>query len=61
VLTKADAVKASELAARVEATQASLAKHPAAYPEVLPTSARTDDGVVALRAAVARLLKERAA
>src|SRR5882757_5710201 len=60
VLTKADAVKAPELAARLEATQASLAKHPAAYPEVLPTSARTDDGVVALRAAVARLLKERA-
>jgi len=61
VLTKADAVKAGELAALIAATQTSLAQHPAAYPEVLPTSARTDDGVAALRAAIARLLKERGA
>jgi GTP-binding protein len=61
LLTKADAVTASGLAAVVAATQASLAKHPAAYPEVLATSARTDDGIAMLRAAVVRLLRERTA
>jgi GTP-binding protein len=61
VLTKADAVKAADLAAVVERTNAALAKHPAAYPEVLTTSARTDDGISALRSAIARLIKERGA
>jgi GTP-binding protein len=60
VLTKADAVAASEIASRVVATQAALAKHPAAYPEVLATSARTGTGLRGLRAAIARLLAERA-
>jgi GTP-binding protein len=59
VLTKSDQVPAAELAERLAATVAALAKHPAAYPEVLPTSSRTGDGVPQLRAAVARLLKER--
>src|SRR6516162_4810164 len=45
VLTKADAAKNAELAALVAATQAALAKHPAAYPEVLVTSARTGAGI----------------
>ena len=35
VLTKTDEVKPADLAARVAATRAALAKHPAAYPEVL--------------------------
>ena len=61
VLTKADAAKNAELAALVAATQAALAKHPAAYPEVLVTSARTGAGVPELRCAIARLLKERGA
>jgi GTP-binding protein len=61
VLTKADAVKPAELARLVTATQATLARHPAAYPEVAATSARTDDGVVGLRAAIARLVKDRGA
>src|SRR5215469_15324654 len=39
VLTKTDAVK--DLAPLVAATEAALAKHPAAYPVVLATSART--------------------
>src|SRR5262252_378418 len=34
VLTKADEVKAADLAACISATQTALAKHPAAYPEV---------------------------
>jgi len=61
VLTKADAAKNAELAALVAATQAALAKHPAAYPEVLVTSARTGAGIPELRCAIARLVKERGA
>jgi GTP-binding protein len=59
VLTKADAVGTAELAARIAATKAALAKHPAAFPDVLATSARTGAGLPELRAAVARLLAER--
>jgi len=61
VLTKADEVEDAELAAVAAATKAALAKHPAAYPEVLATSARTDAGIADLRAAVARLIGERGA
>ncbi|MGB8608455.1 GTP-binding protein, partial [Bradyrhizobium sp.] len=59
VLTKADQVKPSELDQRVSATAAALAKHPAAFPEVLVTSARTGAGMPELRAAMVRLLGER--
>jgi GTP-binding protein len=60
VLTKADAVKPAELDARIAETAAALAKRPAAFPEILATSARDDAGIPELRAAVARLLAERA-
>ena len=60
VLTKADEVKGAELAARLDATTAALAKHPAAFPETLATSARDGAGIPELRAAIARLLVERA-
>ena len=60
VLTKADQVKASELEARIAATNVALAKHPAAFPEVLATSARSGAGMPELRAAIARLCAERA-
>jgi GTP-binding protein len=60
VLTKADQVKPAELAARMAATAAALAKRPAAYPEILATSARTGAGIPELRAAVVRLIAERA-
>ena len=59
VLTKADQVKASELADRIEAVEAVLRKRPAAFPHVLPTSSRTGDGMPELRAAIARLKAER--
>jgi GTP-binding protein len=59
VLTKADQAPAAELDARLAATQAALAKHPAAYPEVLATSARSEAGIAELRAAIARLSMER--
>ena len=55
VLTKADKPKATELAAVEAKVAADLAKHPAAYPEVLTTSARMGSGIPELRAAVATL------
>ena len=61
VLTKTDEVKNADLAGLVAATKAALAKHPAAYPEVVLTSSRTDAGIGELRAAIARLLRERGA
>jgi GTP-binding protein len=60
VLTKADRVKAAELTSRVAETQAALGKRPAAYPDVLATSARSGTGIPELRGAIARLLAERA-
>ena len=59
VLTKADQVKAAELPARIAATEAALLDRPAAFPNVIATSARTGSGVADLRAAIARLKAER--
>jgi GTP-binding protein len=58
VLTKADEVKPAELAACLGAAKAALAKHPAAFPDVLVTSAHGGAGIPELRAAIARLLAE---
>ena len=52
VLTKADKVKASELAAVLAATEAAARKHVAAYPQVHATSAEKGLGIAELRAAV---------
>ena len=59
VLTKADQVKAAELEARRTETEAALARHPAAFPQVLATSSRSGAGMAELRAAMVRLLEER--
>lgn len=59
VLTKADEVKQADLPARIEATQAAIARRPAAYPQVFLTSSHTGLGIPELRASVARLLAER--
>src|SRR6202167_908337 len=59
VLTKADQVKSAALEACTAATLAALAKHPAAFPEVIVTSSRTGAGMAELRAAMVRLLGER--
>jgi GTP-binding protein len=59
VLTKADQVKAAELAQRAVDVKAALARHPAAFPEILVTSSRTGAGMPELRAAMVRLLGER--
>ncbi|MCZ8324623.1 MAG: ribosome biogenesis GTP-binding protein YihA/YsxC [Sphingomonadaceae bacterium] len=52
VLTKADKIKASELAAVTAATEAEARKHSAAYPLVHVTSAEKGMGIPELRAAV---------
>jgi GTP-binding protein len=52
VLTKADKVKASELATVTEETQAEARKRPAAHPDVLATSSEGGLGIPELRAAV---------
>ena len=52
VLTKADKLKASELAKTVETTAAEARKHPAAFPEIHVTSAEKGMGIAELRAAV---------
>jgi GTP-binding protein len=52
VLTKADKVKASELASTVARVEAEARKHPAAYPLVHVTSAEKALGVAELRAAI---------
>jgi len=60
VLTKCDQVGAAALAERVEATKAAMKKRAAAFPDLVATSARTGAGIAELRAAIARLLTERA-
>jgi GTP-binding protein len=60
VLTKADEVKPADLPARIASLAASIAKRPAAFPEIAVTSAHKGAGVPELRAAIARLLAERA-
>jgi GTP-binding protein len=52
VLTKADKVKASELAEVVASTAVEARKRPAAHPEIIVTSAEKGMGMPELRAAV---------
>jgi GTP-binding protein len=52
VLTKADKIKASELAEVLARTQADARKHVAAHPDVMVTSAEKGMGIAELRAAV---------
>jgi GTP-binding protein len=59
VLTKIDQTKPAELEQRIADIGATLSKHPAAFPEVIATSAQTGAGMPELRAAMVRLLGER--
>ena len=59
VLTKIDKVKPTELTRVLQITQAELARHAAAFPEVLATSSDTGAGIEQLRGEVARLLANR--
>jgi GTP-binding protein len=59
VLTKKDEVRGAAIEQRLAETEGALAARPAAYPEILFTSAHTGDGVPELRASIARLVAER--
>ncbi len=56
VLTKIDKLKTGEAAKVMAATEAEIARHPAAFPELIATSAEKKTGMDELRQAVARAL-----
>ena len=60
VLTKADAIKQADVPAQMAKITTELAKHPAAFPEVLATSSRSGKGIAELRAAITLLLEQQA-
>jgi GTP-binding protein len=60
VLTKCDQVGEAELAGCIDRVEAALRKRPAAFPQIIATSSPTGAGIPQLRAAIARLLAERA-
>lgn len=58
VLTKCDQVSPSDLATRLDSVSTALRRRPAAFPDVIATSARTGAGMEEFRAAITRLLAE---
>ena len=59
ILTKADKLKPSEVAAVTAKTQAAIAKRPAAFPRVLATSSEKGFGIPDLRAEIAAVCEIR--
>ncbi len=59
VLTKADKIADKALEALIAATETALAKHPAAFPQIVATSSEKGFGIDELRAAIAIVLAER--
>jgi GTP-binding protein len=55
VLTKADKVSKAEREATILQVRGALARHPAAYPEIIVTSSEKGDGIETLRAVIATL------
>lgn len=55
VMTKADKVSTAERDANIAQVQGALAKHVAAYPEIIVTSSEKGDGIESLRATIATL------
>lgn len=55
VLTKVDKIHRAEREAVIEQVKGALAKHPAAYPEIVVTSSEKGDGIETLRAIIATL------
>ncbi len=55
VLTKADKVKGKDRETSLKRTREALAKHPAAFPEMILTSSEKGDGIATLRATIATL------
>lgn len=56
VMTKADKVSKAEADANIAQTMAALARHPAAYPEIVVTSSEKGDGIETLRAIIATMV-----
>lgn len=56
VLTKADKVKPGDRADILTQVRGKLAKHPAAFPELVVTSSETGDGIATLRAIITGLV-----
>jgi GTP-binding protein len=52
VMTKADKVKAKDREKVIEQVRTALARHPAAYPEIVLTSSEKGDGIATLRAII---------
>jgi len=59
VLTKCDQISEATLARCGDIIKAAIAKRPAAFPDLIATSAHTGAGIERLRAAIARLVEER--
>ncbi|MGL4397785.1 MAG: ribosome biogenesis GTP-binding protein YihA/YsxC [Hyphomicrobium sp.] len=59
VLTKLDKISDAAVPKVLAATVAALARHPAAYPHVVATSAEKGTGMDVLKATIARLVAER--
>ena len=59
LLTKCDQVSEAELAECSESVMTAIRKRPAAFPDLIATSARSGAGIAVLRAAIARLVRER--
>jgi GTP-binding protein len=55
VLTKVDKISRAEREAVIEQVKGALAKHPAAYPEIVVTSSEKGEGIETLRAIIATL------
>jgi len=55
VMTKADKVRKSELETVIAQVRGALAKHPAAYPELVVTSSEKGTGLATLRAIIAAI------
>lgn len=55
VLTKVDKINRTEREAVIEQVKGALAKHPAAYPEIVVTSSEKGEGIETLRAIIATL------
>ena len=55
VLTKTDKLKKTDLEKSLAQTRSALARHPAAFPEIVLTSSEKGDGIETLRAIIANL------
>ena len=56
VLTKVDKINREERAAVIGQVKGALAKHPAAYPEIIVTSSEKGEGIETLRAVIATMI-----